>query len=46
MQEPKALAGLVMIVFRDVIEPAPAKRRRGKAGVIDAGTAEELQRGQ
>ena len=44
MQEPKALAGLVMIVFRDVIEPAPVKRRRGKAGAIDAGTAEELQR--
>ncbi len=42
MQEPKSLAGLVMIVFRDVIEPA--KRRRGKAGAIDAVTAEELQR--
>ena len=44
MQEPKSLAGLVMIVFRDVTVPTPAKRRRGKAGVVDAHTAEELQR--
>ena len=42
MQEPKSLAGLVMIVFRDVTEPA--KRKRGKVGAIDAVTAEELQR--
>jgi two-component system CheB/CheR fusion protein len=40
MQEPKPLVGLVMIVFRDVAEPTPAKRRRGKAGAIDAVTAE------
>jgi len=44
MQEPKSLAGLVMIVFRDVVEQRPPKRRRGKAGAIDAVTAEELQR--
>ena len=44
MQEPKSLAGLVMIVFHDVVEQSPAKRRRGKAGAIDAVTAEELQR--
>jgi two-component system CheB/CheR fusion protein len=44
MQEPKSLAGLVMIVFRDLVELPPAKRRRGKAGAIDAVSAEELQR--
>jgi two-component system CheB/CheR fusion protein len=44
MQEPKSLSGLVMIVFRDVVEQSPAKRRRGRAGTIDAVTAEELQR--
>jgi two-component system CheB/CheR fusion protein len=33
-----------MIVFRDLIEQTPAKRRRGRTGVIDAATAEELQR--
>ncbi|MBC7381218.1 MAG: PAS domain-containing protein, partial [Burkholderiaceae bacterium] len=45
MQEPKALAGLVMIVFRDVMEHLPAKRRRGRSGgAIDATTAEEVQR--
>jgi len=44
MQEPKSLAGLVMIVFHDVVEQPPTKRRRGKVGVIDAVTAEELQR--
>jgi two-component system CheB/CheR fusion protein len=44
MQEPKSLTGLVMIVFRDLIEQTPAKRRRGRSGVIDAATAEELQR--
>ena len=44
MQEPKSLAGLVMIVFRDLGLATPAKRRRGQAGVIDAATAEELQR--
>ncbi len=43
MQEPKSLAGLVMIIFRDVVEQP--KRRRGRtAGVVDAATAEELQR--
>jgi two-component system CheB/CheR fusion protein len=44
MQEPKSMVGLVMIVFRDVVEPTPAKRRRGKGSVIDLVTAEELQR--
>ena len=45
MQEPKALAGLVMIVFRDIVGQPLAKRRRGPAGsVIDAASAEELQR--
>ena len=44
MQEPKALASLVMIVFRDIVELPQAKRRRGKTGAIDAATAEEMQR--
>jgi two-component system CheB/CheR fusion protein len=44
VQEPKALAGLVMIVFRDLVEQTPAKRRRGRAGGVDAVTARELQR--
>ncbi len=44
MQEPKSLAGLVMIVFRDLAPLPRARRRRGKAGAIDAATAEELQR--
>jgi two-component system CheB/CheR fusion protein len=44
MQEPKALAGLVMIVFREVSGPQPARRRRSKpGGVTDPTTAEELQ---
>ncbi len=42
IQEPHALAGLVMIVFRDVAKVA--RRSLGKAGAIDAVTAEELQR--
>ncbi len=45
MQEPSSLAGLVMIVFREVIEPAATKRRRRRAGsAIDATAAEEIQR--
>jgi two-component system CheB/CheR fusion protein len=45
MQEPKSLAGLAMIVFRDVIEqPRPKRRRGGASSGIDAATAEELQR--
>jgi two-component system CheB/CheR fusion protein len=42
--EPRTLTGMVMIVFRDVVDPRPAKRRRGKAAAMDAVTAEELQR--
>jgi two-component system CheB/CheR fusion protein len=45
MQEPKSLAGLVMIVFRDVAQPLRPKRKRGPpGGVIDTTAAEELQR--
>jgi two-component system CheB/CheR fusion protein len=44
MQEPKSLAGLVLIVFRDATEPTTAKRRRGRAGSVDAVSAEDLQR--
>ena len=44
MQEPQSLAGLVMIVFRDVIAPLPARRRRALLNpLIGAATAEELQ---
>jgi two-component system CheB/CheR fusion protein len=45
MREPKALAGLVMIIFRDVSAPPPPRRRRGRSGsAIDPATTEELQR--
>lgn len=45
MQEQKALAGLAMIVFRDVVEQSPVKRSRRRSGAAaDAPTAEELQR--
>lgn len=45
MQEPKALAGLVMIVFRESIGSLPAKRRRRRAvGEVDQEVSEELQR--
>ncbi|MBC7437423.1 MAG: PAS domain-containing protein [Bdellovibrionales bacterium] len=47
MQEPKSLAGLVMVVFREAAQPA-AKRKRRKTdtedGPADPATAEELQR--
>lgn len=45
MQEPHSLAGLVMIVFRDVFAPPTAKRRRRTAeGVPDPHMVEELKR--
>lgn len=45
MQEPKSLAGLVMIVFHDVIAPLPAKRRRRVSdGVVDPEMVQEVQR--
>lgn len=45
MDEPNSLAGLVMIVFHDVIAPTPAKRRRKAApGEADPHMVEELQR--
>lgn len=45
LQEPQSLAGLVMVVFRDVVAPVAAKRRRrASAGAVDPQTAEELQR--
>jgi two-component system CheB/CheR fusion protein len=44
MQEPKAMLGLVMIVFRDVPAPPAAKARRKKTqGPLDPALAEELQ---
>ena len=45
LQEPKALAGLVMIVFRDVIGRPLAKRRRAASGgAVDPEAAAEMQR--
>lgn len=45
MQQPPSLAGLVMIVFHEVSEPLPAKRRRRAAeGAADPHLVEELQR--
>lgn len=45
MQHPHSLAGLVMIVFDEVSDPLPAKRRRRAAvGVADPHLVEELQR--
>jgi two-component system, chemotaxis family, CheB/CheR fusion protein len=47
MQEPTALAGLVMIVFRDVVGlPAAKAKRRRAAGAVDPGLADELHRWQ
>lgn len=47
MQEPKALAGMVMIVFRDVPTPAGRPpRRRKPAGAIDPAVVAELARAQ
>ena len=45
MHEPHSLAGLVMVVFRDVVAPVPARRRRKPAdGAVDPQLVEELQR--
>ena len=45
LHEPHSLAGLVMVVFRDVVAPVAAKRRRRvSSGVADPQAAEELQR--
>ena len=45
LHEPPSLAGLVMIVFQDVVAPPQAKRRKlAEGSAIDTATAEELQR--
>lgn len=45
MQEPHALAGLVMIVFREVAAPPTTRRRRRASdGIADPQMIEELQR--
>ncbi|MFN7122012.1 MAG: CheR family methyltransferase, partial [Hydrogenophaga sp.] len=45
MHEPHSLAGLVMIVFHDVVAPVLAKRRRKAAdGALDPQMVVELQR--
>ena len=42
MQEPNALAGLTMVVFRDTIDQPPAKRRRRRSGgAPDARSAQQ-----
>ena len=47
VREPKALAGMVMIVFRDVaIAPALKARRRRPAGAADPALADEMVRAQ
>jgi two-component system, chemotaxis family, CheB/CheR fusion protein len=48
IEEPKALEGMVMIVFREVAAPlGPSKSRRKKhAGAIDPAIAAELMRSQ
>jgi two-component system CheB/CheR fusion protein len=45
MQEPHSLAGLAMIVFKEVAMPTPTRRRhKAAAGAADPQMAEELQR--
>jgi two-component system CheB/CheR fusion protein len=47
VREPKALAGMVMIVFRDVVvATAPKPKRRRAAGAADSALGEELVRAQ
>ena len=47
ISEPKALEGMVIVVFRDVAAPLAEKSRRKKsAGVIDPAIAAELLRSQ
>jgi two-component system CheB/CheR fusion protein len=44
IDEPEALAGLVMVVFRDVAAPAKGARRRRPAGTADPELAAEFLR--
>jgi two-component system CheB/CheR fusion protein len=45
IDEPKALQGMAMVVFRDVpLPPAGARRRKPRAGSFDPAVAEELAR--
>lgn len=47
IQEPKALEGMAMIVFRDVVVPPSARgRRKRAAGSLDPALSEELIRAQ
>jgi two-component system CheB/CheR fusion protein len=47
INEPKALQGMVMVVFREVAAPVAGKSRRNKhAGAIDPAIAAELMRSQ
>lgn len=45
IHEPKALEGMVMVVFRDVAgPPAGARKRRRSSGTVDPSIADELER--
>ena len=47
IQEPRALQGMAMIVFRDVVDvPSARKHRKGAAAVVDPALGEELIRAQ
>ena len=47
IDEPKALAGMAMIVFREIANPpAGAPKRRRTVGTVDPATGEELLRAQ
>ncbi len=46
IDEPAALKGMAMIVFRDVPAPPGAKRRKSSAGAVDPATREDLARSQ
>jgi two-component system CheB/CheR fusion protein len=46
IDEPKALAGMVIVVFREVAAPLLGKSRRKAAGAIDPAIAAELLRSQ
>jgi two-component system, chemotaxis family, CheB/CheR fusion protein len=44
LQEPAALEGMVLIVFRDVVAPPVAKRKRRRDGSPDPAVSEDLAR--
>jgi two-component system CheB/CheR fusion protein len=44
IQEPTALEGMAMIVFREAINPSAGKTRRRRAGTVDPAMTDELAR--